>query len=396
MPTVLHIFTTPLSLRFIRGLPAHLRARGYHTTIVTSPGPALDAFLASEGCPGFAVDLPRRVTPLQDLAALARLVRIIRKVRPDIVHAHTPKGGLWGMMAATAARVPKRIYHMRGLLLATAKGPSRLVFHVTERVSCNLASRVLCVSHSLRKVAIDFGLTSPDRIQVLLGGSGQGIDATHEFFPGVVSGERLATLRSDLSIPADSPIVLFVGRLVRDKGIIDLAEAWRDIVSSVPSARLLLVGPYEPRDPVPPDVRRRLEQDPTVRHVGWTEKPAPYYALANVTVLPTYREGFPNVPLESAAMEVPVVATRIPGCVDAVADGETGTLVSTGSPAALADAILSYLRDPDRAGRHGEAGRKRVLAQFQREKIWDAIADVYDELLQSHSSIRNADPGSAS
>jgi len=381
MPTVLHIFTTPLSLRFIRGLPAHLAHRGYQTVILTSPGPALDAFLAAENCPGFSVDLPRRITPVHDLGALARLVRIIRKVRPDIVHAHTPKGGLLGMIAAAAARVPHRIYHMRGLPLATAKGPTRVIFHVTERVSCRLASRVLSVGHSLRRTALELGLTHPDRIRVLLGGSGQGVDTEREFRPGIVEPEEMTTTRRALDLPEGSPVVLFMGRLVRDKGIVDLADAWLRVRSSFPSARLVLVGPYEPRDPVPDEVRERLGEDPSVRHVPWTDTPAKYYAVADLVVLPTYREGFPNVPLEAAAMGLPVVATRIPGCTDAVADGVTGTLVPVANPAALGEAIRSYLGDVDRARRHGEAGRERVVREFRREAIWDAVADTYDEMM---------------
>ncbi|HYW06546.1 MAG TPA: glycosyltransferase family 4 protein, partial [Longimicrobium sp.] len=300
-------------------------------------------------------------------------------IRPHIVHSHTPKGGLLGMMAAWMNRVPVRIYHIRGLPLMTATGRRRTLLRWTERVACSLAHQVLCVSHSVRDVAVAEGLCPPDKIRVLLGGSGNGVDATGRFDPARNAAAR-AELRVKHSIPADAEVLGFVGRVVRDKGIVELAVAWAVLRDEFPSMHLLLVGPLEPQDPVPPATLEALRADPRVHFVGPADS-APYYAAMDLLVFPTYREGFPNVPLEAAAMGLAVVATRIPGCVDAVADGETGTLVPAADGVALAGAVRAYLRDPALRMAHGRAGRERALRDFGQEAIWTALHAEYLRLL---------------
>ncbi|HEX6039714.1 glycosyltransferase, partial [Longimicrobium sp.] len=324
---LVHLTTIPMSLTFLRGQPGYLAGRGVEVTAVSSPDPELAEFGAREGVPVHGVRMLRRISPLHDLAALSRIVRVLRRVRPHIVHAHTPKGGLLGMIGAWAARVPVRVYHMRGLPLTTATGGKRRLLRATERVSCRLAHRVLCVSPSLRDVALAEGLCPPEKITVPAGGSGQGVDAAGRFDPARLPAGTRASVRADFGIPADATVVGFVGRVVRDKGVAELAEAWAALRAEFPGARLLLVGPFEPQDPLPAETEGALRGDPSVVLAGEDWDTPRLYAAMDVVVLPSYREGFPNVPLEAAAMELPVVSTRVPGCVDAVADGETGTLV---------------------------------------------------------------------
>ena len=382
MPHVVHVLTVPESLAFLRGQAGFMRGRGYELTVVTSPGPGLEAFAEREKVPFHAVPMPRRISPGQDAKSLAALVALLRRLRPDIVHAHTPKGGLLGMIAASLARVPARIYHMRGLPLVTAHGVQRAILTATERTSCALASRVIAVSSSLRDVAIAEHLTSRKKITVLAGGSGNGIDCDR-FDPTRVGPEVGPALRAKLGIAADAFVIGFVGRLVGDKGVGELARAFAELKPQHPNAHLVLAGVFEERDAVPEETRRALEQDPRVHLLGYLEDTASLYAAIDVLALPTYREGFPNVPLEAAAMEVPVVATRVPGCVDAVVDGETGLLVPARDSGALARALHTYLADPALRRAHGLAARARVQVSFRRERIWEALAGVYDELLTS-------------
>lgn len=371
--------TAPVSLVFLAGQVSFMRAAGYSVHAITSPGPELASFGAREGVRVEAVEMPRRITPLQDLVALRRLWKALRRIRPDIVHAHTPKGGLLGMLAAWLARVPVRVYHLRGLPFVTAAGPRRRLLRATERVSCALAHRVLAVSHSIRTIAVDEGICREDKIKVLLGGSGNGVDATGRFVPAAPAVR--AEARAELAIPPDAAVVGFVGRLVRDKGVVELAEAWLRLREGAPGLHLLLVGPAEREDAVPVEVLAALRADPRVHLTGHARDTPRLYAAMDVVALPTYREGFPNVALEAAAMGLPIVATSVPGCTDAVRDGVTGTLVPARDAGALAGALRRYLEDPALRDRHGQAGRQRVLAEFRREAIWEGIAAEYQGLL---------------
>lgn len=380
---LVHVTTVPMSLTFLRGQVGYMKERGFSVEVVSSPGPDLTTFGNEEEVPAHAVRMHRSLTPLRDVLAVLKLCRILSRSRPHVVHAHTPKAGLLGMLAAWFVRVPVRIYHMRGLPLAGATGWRRRLLWSTEWFACRLAHRVLCVGHSLRRDAIAEGLVSPEKIHVLAGGSGNGVDALNRFDITSVGEAARRTTRDALGVPDDAPLIGFVGRIVNDKGIVELTRAWTTLRVRHPSARLLLVGPFEPQDPVPPDVAAILRTDPRVHLQGMDWNTPPLYAAMDLVVLPTYREGFPNVPLEAAAMELPVVATRVPGCVDAVEDGVTGTLVPVRDDRALHDALDRYLSAPELRREHGLNGRERVVRDFGQREIWQALYQEYLALLRS-------------
>lgn len=377
MPRIVHVFTVPESLLFLRGQAGWMRERGHELHVVTSPGEGILDFERAEGVPVHQVPMPRAITPGRDALALARLVALIRRLGPDLVHAHTPKGGLLGTLAARAAGIPVRLYHLRGLALATATGPKRAVLTAAERTSCSVSTHILCNAHSLRAEALDLGLCAPEKIEVLLAGSGNGVDAKGRFDPARLPLGTREAVRKELEVPADALVVGFVGRLVGDKGVRELADAWRLLREERPDAHLVLVGRFEEKDAVPSEVRTALEADARVHLAGYQKDPARLYAAMDVVALPTYREGFPNVPLEAAAMRLPVVSTKVAGCVDAVADGKTGLLVEPRDPGGLLEALRRYASDPALRRAHGEAGRARVEKLFARERLWEALEHVY-------------------
>jgi glycosyltransferase involved in cell wall biosynthesis len=380
---LLHIMTVPQSLGFIRGQPGFMQARGFVVHAITAPNAALAQFGREERAAVHAVQMQRRITPFRDLLALWQLYRTIREVKPHVVHAHTPKGGLLGMLAAWLADVPVRIYTIHGLPLMTADGWKRLLLFGTEWIACRCASSVLCVSPSICTEAIQRRLCPTAKIKVLLNGSVNGVDAQQRFNPALhASAGR--TIRRQHGIPCDAMVAGYVGRIVRDKGMVELAEAWRTLRDRFPSLHLLLVGPFEPQDPVPPAVEELFRNDPRIHLTGQVDDVSPHYAAMDVCVLPTYREGLPGVLLEAAAMRVPVVATKIPGCADAVAEGVTGVLVPPRDATAIAQAMRVYLTDPELRRQHGEAGRQRVLREFRPEAIWQALYELYVDLLQQH------------
>lgn len=378
---LVHVVTVPESFVFLRGQVRHMHARGFRVTGVSSAGPYQAAFAREEPVELLTVEMPRRITPLHDLGAVSRLARAIRRIRPHIVHAHTPKGGLLGMLAARVAGVPVRVYHMRGLPFMTATGGRRRLLVATERVACALADRVICVSHTVREAAVAHGLCAPGKIVTLAGGSGNGVDATGRYAPRADDAARRASVRRAWGVPADAPVILFVGRLVIDKGVQELAAAWARVREAHPDAHLVLAGPEEAQNAVPSSVLDALRGDARVHLLGHLAEPRDAYVAADVVALPTYREGFPNVLLEAAAMRLPVVSTRVPGCVDAVVDEVTGLLVPARDARALADALTRYLDDPALGAAHGAAARARVLRDFDQRRIWEALHGEYLALL---------------
>jgi len=251
----------------------------------------------------------------------------------------------------------------------------------TERTACWLAHQVICVSESVRGVAIAEGLCSAEKIKVLGHGSIDGIEADGRFDPARVPAESRRRVRARYEIPEPAPVIGYVGRIVRDKGLIELAQSWRVLREEYPPLHLLLAGPFESQDPIPPDVETTLRTDPRIHLAGMVHDMPSFYRALDLLVLPTYREGFPASLLEASAMELPVIATRIPGCIDAVRDGETGLLVPVRDAEALTAAIRVYLDDPLLRRQHGIHGRRRALSDFDPEKLRQALFQEYLRLL---------------
>jgi glycosyltransferase involved in cell wall biosynthesis len=198
-------------------------------------------------------------------------------------------------------------------------------------------------------------------------------------------------LRNDLGIPAEAPVIGFVGRFTRDKGVCKLIEAYLHLRHQRPRLHLLLVGDFEDGDPVPSDVRKVIQCDSQIVHAGIVRDTAPYYHAMDILALPTYREGFPNAALEAHAAGKPVVAARATGVVDAVIDGVSGVLVPVGDSEALAKGLELLLKDKELAAAMGSAGRERVRREFRQERIWEALAQEYARLLESRG-LRLAQP----
>ena len=320
-PIIVQVATVGCSLRnFLKGHVALLRQEGFEVHGISSPDEDLARFATDEGVAVHGIEMPRRITPLRDALALMRMVRKLRQIRPVLVHAHTPKGGLLGMLGAALTCVPVRVYTVHGLPMATAKGFKRRLLKWTETISCWCAHQVLTVSHSVRDEVIREGLCPPEKIRVLGQGSVNGVDAGIAFDPKLHVAQR-HVVRQRHEIPDDALVVGFVGPVVRDKGMAELAAAWRTLREQFPSLHLVLVGPFEPQDPIPADVEALFRTDPRIHCVGRVQQTAPYYAAMDVCTLPSHREGLGLVLLEAAAMEVPAVATEIPGCVERSSEG---------------------------------------------------------------------------
>jgi glycosyltransferase involved in cell wall biosynthesis len=326
--------------------------------------------------------MARQISPLSDLRSLWRLVGVLRSARPDVLQTATPKASLLGAIAARMCRVPVVVIGLFGLPQMTQSGWRRRLLDATTRVSTSAATTVWCDSRSMAAYVRDQSLAPRDRVRVIGEGSVGGVDAAGAFDPetraAVAAGARV---RAGLGIPQEAKVLGFVGRLTRDKGMLELGEAWRSLRARHPEAHLVLVGPED--GDFPEGARRLLAPDAHTHLVGGQRHVTPYFAAMDVFVMPSYREGFCVTNLEASAMALPVVATRIPGCVDSVADGVTGTLVPVRDSTALANAIDVYLRDPEMASRHGRAGRARAVHDFDPRAMQTELASAYRDLLHS-------------
>ncbi|GFO55067.1 hypothetical protein GMSM_20740 [Geomonas sp. Red276] len=372
---LIHVATVPQFLYyFLDGQVGYMKSQGFEVHCVSSEGDLLDELSQREQAPVHRIALARSISPAADLAALYRLYRLFRTLRPQIVHAHTPKGGLLGMAAARLAGVPVRIYHIHGLPYMTATGLSRKLLKFTERVSCLLANRVLSVSPSIRQVVREDLICPSEKIGVIANGSINGVDAAGTFNPEKVDRGQV---KRELNIPDRAQVIGFVGRIVRDKGIAELLQAWESLRQTLPELYLLLVGPLEDRGEIARALRDKHSHDPRIICTGEVRCAAPYYAAMDVLVLPSHREGFGQVLVEASAMNLPIVATRVAGCVDAVVEGETGTLVPLKDARALEEALARYLRDPGLMKIHGDNGRRRVLSLFRPQDVWKSTLAEY-------------------
>lgn len=352
-----------------------LRESGFHVTLIASPGPMLDRIRASERIDVIPISFERAIAPLADLLSLVRLWRILGRLRPDLVEFSTPKAGLLGMLAATLARVPRRVYLLRGLKLESQRGLRRLLFWTTERIAAGCSHVILCNSPSLREQAIALHLADEAKLHVLGSGSSRGVDI-ERFSPGPT------TVRERFGIPADDRVLGFVGRLTRDKGIPALIDAFELILKDVPRARLLIVGWFDrAEDAIDANLRRRIATHPRIVCTGFDADVAPYYRAMDLLLLPTLREGFPNVVLEASASEIAVITTHATGARDAVVPGETGILAAA-DPRSIADAALRLFGDPELCRRMGAAGRRRIADQFLQRRIFGLTAAFYQDLLR--------------
>jgi glycosyltransferase involved in cell wall biosynthesis len=380
-PTLLSVMSSSLVVRLLQGQLQYLQGKGFNVVIISPAGKQLDDIARIEGVRAIELTMARKIAPLSDLVSLYRLCRITRAIRPLVTNVSTPKAGLLGGFAAWVNRVPCRYYTLRGLRFETTTGLKRRLLIFAERLACCFAHRVICVSRSVRENAIASGLTSSERAVVFGSGSSNGVDASR-FAPTLEMMKRAAMLRSKLGILPQTPVVGFVGRLTRDKGIPELTEAFLRLGGQFPGLRLLLLGPFEDEDPLPAETRRCLETHGNVTLAGLVEDTSAYYALMDVFVLPSHREGLPNAVLEAQAAGTPVVAARATGVVDAVVDGETGLLFPVGDTRALADAVARLLSDKALASKLGQAGQERIKREFRQEQIWKALYQEYVRFLQ--------------
>jgi glycosyltransferase involved in cell wall biosynthesis len=372
---VCFVTTSPLIVNFF--FPPLLRAMASRYEVALAVN-AAEGVPLLPGLPARVHSVPilRPIAPVSDIVALWKLYRLFRAERFDAVHSVSPKGGLLAMTGAWLARVPVRVHMFTGQVWVTRTGLMRQLLKAIDRWIAALATHVLADSPSQRDFLIENGITSAERCAVLASGSISGVN-TARFKP---DPEARTDVRSELGLDDSAVVVLFLGRVNRDKGVLELAAAFGALHARVPGLALLLVGPDEEglRNAV---LERAGAGAPAVRFVDYTRAPERYLAAADVLCLPSYREGFGSVVIEAGATGIPSVASRIYGLTDAILDGETGLLHAPGDTSDIVAKLLPVLTDATLRRQLGERARHRALRDFSEETVARALVDFYGRAL---------------
>lgn len=374
MKNILHVVNIYFVLPYFIGDQfKYFNNKGYKMHVVCSPSEYLDEYAKKQGFDYITTSVNRSISIKEDLGSINNISKYIREKNIDIVVGHTPKGGLLAMIAGWICRVPNRIYFRHGLVYETSHGLKRFILKSVDRVASFCATKVVCVSPSVLKRSIEDKL-APAKKQIILGhGTCNGVDTQNQFNPAIIDQNKVAELKAKYGIADDDFVIGYSGRLVRDKGIIELVRAF-DKLQKADKCKLLLVGMFEVRDALPNDVQERIKNDKRIIFTGFINGGMEYYySLMYVYVLASYREGFPTGVLEAQSMEKPIITTRVTGCCDSIVEGKTGLFVEH-DPEDLVKKIdsirLDYAID-------GKEGRKWVIENFDSPLVWKEIEKLY-------------------
>lgn len=326
------------------------------------------------------VDIPmhREISLGADLKCLWLLFRLFRKERPEIVHANTPKGSLLSMIAAKLARVPHRLYLVTGLRYQGANGWLRRILMTMERITCFCATKVIPEGQGVKQILIQDHITRKP-LQVIHNGNINGIDTSY-FSPEAVDISR-EQMRQQLQLTDEDFAFIFIGRIVRDKGMNELARAMKKLQESHPQCKLILVGRFETElDPLADGNEDFFKQSSNVRFVGYQSDVRPYLLAADALVFPSYREGFPNVVLQAGAMGLPAIVTDINGCNEIITEGINGTIIPPRDEEALKRAMITFIEEPEKAHNMATKARPLITSRYEQRDVWEALRKMYESL----------------
>lgn len=330
-----------------------------------------------------SVSISRRISLLKDLVSLYKLYKIFRKEKPLIVHSITPKAGLLSMLAAKMAGVPIRMHTFTGLIFPTRTGAMQKLLIKMDQLLCWAATNIYPEGNGVKNDLLKYKITSKP-LKVLANGNVNGIDLTY-FSKDQISEEKQVQLKQELGIQPTDFIFVFVGRLVGDKGINELVEAFKQNCESanLQNCKLLLVGSLEADlDPLEEETLKEIESNTHIINVGIQKDVRPYFAISQALVFPSYREGFPNVVMQAGAMELPSIVTDINGCNEIIVEGENGTIIPVKNIEAIKIAIQKMMNNKEFYLKLKENARPMIQSRYEQSVVWNALLEEYQMLIK--------------
>lgn len=377
---LIRITTVPISLdKLLSGQLSYMN-QFYNVIGVSSEASYLERVGKKENIEVFSIEMTRQITPFKDLMAVYKLYKFLKKEKPFIVHTHTPKAGTVGMLAAKLAGIPNRLHTVAGLPLLEVSGSKRYLLNNVEKFTYSCATKIYPNSFGLKDIIIEQKLCKSEKLKVIGNGSSNGIDTSH-FDPSLFSELQISTLKKQFNIGEDDFVFIFVGRLVSDKGINELVESFKQIQALFKHVKLVLVGPLESElDPLLPKTLLEIETNKAIVFVDYQHDVRPYFAIANVLVFPSYREGFPNVVMQAGSMGLPSIVSNINGCNEIIIENLNGIIIPVKNSNAIFNAMKILMDDLDLYKKLKDNSRKRIVENYEQKVVWKAILEEYKNL----------------
>ncbi|MDM1094751.1 glycosyltransferase family 4 protein [Myroides odoratimimus] len=328
------------------------------------------------------VSMERKIAPFKDVMSLIKLIKVFRKERPLIVHSITPKAGLLTMLAGKIAGVPIRMHTFTGLIFPTRTGIMQKLLIRMDQLLCWAATNIYPEGNGVKNDLVSYSITKKP-LKVLANGNVNGIDLEH-FEKSQLEDSQLKELQKDLGICDSDFVFVFVGRLVGDKGINELVNAFSKLKEDgVDQVKLLLVGPYEEElDPLKQETLNAISFDKDIISVGYQKDVRPYFAISDVLVFPSYREGFPNVVIQAGAMELPSIVSDINGSNEIIENGVNGVIIPVKNINAIKDNMLKLIRDQNALEFLKTNSRRIIKERYDQQIVWNALLNEYKELVE--------------
>jgi glycosyltransferase involved in cell wall biosynthesis len=379
---LIRITTVPMALKYLLpGQMKFMQANGFEVIMISADGPERNDVIAAEGCEHIIVPMTRKITPLQDFKCLLQLIKLFKKLKPDIVHTHTPKAGLLGMLAAKFSGVKIRIHTVAGLPLMVEKGFKFWLLKNIEKITYAAANQVWPNSNSLLNYITEHKLTNPKKLSIIAKGSTNGINI-NRFNKQVLKNDIVEEVKLSINYSNKFTYLLCVGRMVADKGIVELVNAFLSVQKIHANLKLIVVGSFEvDLDPLPVSTIQQIKNNSSIIHIEWTQHVEYFMHISHYFVFASHREGFPNVLLQAGAMQLPIICSGIIGNIDIVQHEETGLIFEATNQLQLEQQIVYAISHLIQMQTMVTNLQQIIKNNFTTEYIWQTILKQYTSLL---------------
>ncbi|SFI09438.1 glycosyltransferase family 4 protein [Halpernia frigidisoli] len=375
MKKLFRISTVPMSLNILLKGQLRFLDQFYEVTAISGAGKYLEEVENREGVKTHVLEMQRQISPLKDLVSLYRLYIYFKKEKPDIIHSITPKAGLLSMIAGKLANVPVRMHTFTGLIFPSKKGFLKLILINMDRLLTSCGTDIFPEGEGVKSDLLKYNITRKP-LKIIGNGNINGIDLQY-FKKEIISDEVKTKITFELKISPQDFVFIFVGRLVGDKGINELTKAFKEVNKNFPDSKLLLVGPFEhDTDPLESKTISEIGNNKSILHLGYQDDVRPYFAVSDVLVFPSYREGFPNVVLQALAMEIPALVSDINGCREIITSEENGWFVPSENVKILKMKMSEILHSPDSVQAMKSNCRESIL-KYDQKVLWDKLLRTY-------------------